>query len=305
MSEPAPPGLANDAPVRAAPALTPEAIAAVLADFQAWLTAAVDGGKFDTCRTGPAEVPIDMHTLLGQFVALRHEVNLQTRATRAQQEHNAETLRQLTAALEALAATPQAAEGDAEGAVQPLLKTLVDLHDALTVGGREIGRVQEVVTPLLQKLTDLAVPYPLDEALLRPPPAAAAPSGWRRWFGGGPPAADDAATKKLAATLAAMHAHEKEREQQLRDHLDRVGQMLASLAVGYTMSLQRVERALQQHGLEPMAVVGMAFDPERMEVLDVVHNSGRAPGEVVEEVRRGYVRNGRVFRYAQVRVVKS
>ena len=33
----------------------------------------------------PAE-PVDLHTLLGQFLAVRHEVNLQTKAVRAQQE---------------------------------------------------------------------------------------------------------------------------------------------------------------------------------------------------------------------------
>jgi molecular chaperone GrpE (heat shock protein) len=44
------------------------------------------------------------------------------------------------------------------------------------------------------------------------------------------------------------------------------------------MSLQRIERALRQHGLE------------------VVRTTGE---------RRGYLRNGRVFRYAQVRVAKG
>jgi molecular chaperone GrpE len=109
----------------------------------------------------------------------------------------------------------------------------------------------------------------------------------------------------LVATLAAVHAQETERARHVPELLDRLGQMIASLATGYTMSLQRVERALEQHGLEPMPVVGTPFDPERMEVLEVVHNAGRPAGEVVDEVRRGYLRAGRVFRYAQVRVAKS
>ena len=77
------------------------------------------------------------------------------------------------------------------------------------------------------------------------------------------------------------------------------------LATGYTMSRQRVERALQQHGLEPIPAVGEPFDPEQMEVLEVVTDSGRTSGEVVEEVRRGYLWNGRIFRFAQVRVAKT
>ena len=71
------------------------------------------------------------------------------------------------------------------------------------------------------------------------------------------------------------------------------------------MSLQRVERALQQQGLEAIPAAGQPFDPERMEVVAVVADSGRPSGEVVEEVRRGYLWRGRVFRYAQVSVAKS
>ena len=71
------------------------------------------------------------------------------------------------------------------------------------------------------------------------------------------------------------------------------------------MSLQRLERALQHHGLEAIPCVGRPFDPERMEVLEVVADTGRPANEVLDEVRRGYLWNGRVFRYAQVRVARS
>src|SRR5262249_42813353 len=80
---------------------------------------------------------------------------------------------------------------------------------------------------------------------------------------------------------------------------------LGSLVTGYRMGLQRVERALEQQGLEPILVTGTPFDPERMEVLEAVADTGRPPGEVIEEVRRGYLWRGRVFRFAQVRVARS
>jgi molecular chaperone GrpE len=85
---------------------------------------------------------------------------------------------------------------------------------------------------------------------------------------------------------------------------ERVGQLVTSLVAGYTMSLQRVERALQQYGLEVMECVGQRFDPERMEAVEVVTDSGRASSEVIEVVRRGYLWRGKVFRFAQVRVAK-
>jgi hypothetical protein len=67
--------------------LTPEAIDAVLAEFRGWLTAIAQAS---VPTTPPLEETLDLHTLLSQFTALRHEVNLQTKATRAQQQQNSE-----------------------------------------------------------------------------------------------------------------------------------------------------------------------------------------------------------------------
>src|SRR5579871_4197592 len=118
MPEFPPPGIAQDASDRAASALTPDAVALVLADFRDWLTALRtpppppsptrgEGVPFAPSPLvgeggGGGETPIDLHTLLGQFLAVRQEINLQTRAVRAQQEQNAETLRQLALALDSL-----------------------------------------------------------------------------------------------------------------------------------------------------------------------------------------------------------
>jgi molecular chaperone GrpE (heat shock protein) len=41
-----------------------------------------------------------------------------------------------------------------------------------------------------------------------------------------------------------------------------------------------------------------------MEVVEVVAASGRPAGEVIDEIRRGYIWNDTIFRYAQVRVAK-
>src|SRR5690242_15617556 len=97
MSEAAPQGVAQGDAISRPPALTPERIEGVLADFRAWLQ--------ETALPPPSPPggePIDLHTLLAQFTALRHEVHLQTRAARAQQEQAAETLRQFGETLSAL-----------------------------------------------------------------------------------------------------------------------------------------------------------------------------------------------------------
>jgi molecular chaperone GrpE len=228
---------------------------------------------------------IDLHTLLSQFIALRHEVNLQTKAVRGQQDQNAETLKQLGQALQALRqsqSTEESADQQAqEERLRPLLKALVDLYDALAPAEREVNRVSQAILPALDQLTQLAEPVPAA------PPRR---SFWARLFGG--------------RERPAGGPQDPDRRRQAGQAVDRVRLLLGSLLTGYTMSLKRVERALQQQGLEPIPCTGQPFDPERMEVVEVVPDSGRPAGEVLEEVRRGYLWRGRIFRYAQVKVAK-
>ena len=91
-----------------------------------------------------------------------------------------------------------------------------------------------------------------------------------------------------------------------RDSAERVRQLLASLVTGYTMSLQRIERALRQHGLEaiPTAWASRSI-PSHGSAWRWSPTAAGRRARCVEEVRRGYLWNGRVFRYAQVRVARS
>jgi molecular chaperone GrpE len=262
----------------------------VLDDFRSWLAEALAPAPPD--GAGAAEPPpVDLHTLLGSFLALRHEVNLQTRAVRGQQEQNAQTLQQLTEALEALRSVQSQAQQGRDEPLRPLLTTLVELHDALARAGREVQRGEDALGLLLDQAA--AALGPAAEETPAPPRAS---SLWARWFGGGTPA---------AGAEQEWRAREAERARQAQEALGRVRQGLGALVTGYTMSLQRLERALARHGLETIPAVGQPFDPERMEVVEGVPGSGRPAGEVLEEVRRGYLWNGRIFRYAQVRVAKG
>src|SRR5262245_55684459 len=146
MSEPAPSSVAGQPASNGQEGLTAEAIESVLADFRTWLQ------HQPTPATQPApdaESPVDLHTLLAQFIALRHEVNLQTRATRAQQEQNVVTLEDLRAALDLLRRSQEGAkQADRESQdeiMRPLLKTLIDVNDALALAEREVRRLRENV----------------------------------------------------------------------------------------------------------------------------------------------------------------
>jgi molecular chaperone GrpE len=229
---------------------------------------------------------IDLHTLLGQFAALRHEVNLQTKAVRSQQEQNAQTLAALQAAL---AQGPPRTDDNDMG--QRHARTLVEIYDALALAAREAKRMRDTISA--QVTANVTEERPTD-----PAPRVDRPSFFARLFG----AADQSET---IAALRRDLAAGSERLAEARRSAERVRGLLDSLLTGYTMSLQRLERALQQNELEPIQCVGEPFDPERMEALEVVIGSGGMLGEVIEEVRRGFMRGGRVFRYAQVRVAKN
>lgn len=296
MSESAPPFVSGDLADRATETLTPAAIETVLADFRSWLQQA---GVAAAAVPFPEETaPPDLHTLLSQFVALRHEVNLQTKAARAQQEQTSETLQQLRQTLTTLdhtqVALEQSRKQEQRDLLRPLLKTLVDLHDALSLAIREVARLQEV-------LRNLAWLIPPEEEYLfskLPRPVELFRQWWTKWVDRGK--TESRAEAERQSRLQAR----REQQQRFRETVERIRQMVESFLVGYTMGLQRVQRAFTQHGLEAFDCLGQAFDPERMEVVEAVASSDRPTGEVLEEVRRGYLWQGHVFRYAQVKVAK-
>jgi molecular chaperone GrpE len=241
-----------------------DTIETLLAGFRAWLQAHPDA----EAEPFVPEPALDLSALLTPFVALRHEVNLQTKASRAQLEQNAQALDQLRQALDALR-RPAPAPAATDDLLRPLLKTLIDVHDALTLACREILRSRENLPP---------------EAA--PPAVRARLPWWARWLG-----------LQARVDEALRAAPPRTDTARLRDKVD-------AMCTGYEMSLQRLERALQQQGLEQIACVGEPFDPETMEVAEVVRDPQRAGTEVIGELRPGYRWRGRLLRYAQVRVAR-
>src|ERR1700733_12298244 len=84
--------------------MTPEAIEGVLAEFRTWLA---DLNSPVTASSEPSPPGVDLFTLVGQFTALRHDVNMQTKAARAAVEQTSEVLRfQAAAAPKPIAGMP-------------------------------------------------------------------------------------------------------------------------------------------------------------------------------------------------------
>jgi len=224
-----------------------------LSDFRAWLSAlAVPPPAPDI--EPPA---VELAEVVAQFTALRHDVNLQTKAVRAATEQTAAVVAKLPA--------PSA---EKLPDVKPLLKSVIDIADALLTARKQVAKAMDAVEPLANEL---------DEPVVAP----ARPGFFARLFGAKPTAgpAPSAAATKLAP-------------------------LLAGLADGYAISLRRVEAVLSQYGLIAIGCEGEPFDPEVMEAIEQVASADHAPRIVVEEVRRGYHLNGTLHRFAQVKVAR-
>jgi len=269
MSDPAAPG---DAPGADRGPVGVEEVERVLADFRGWLLAEGQGargkGQDESSPSGlaprpmPLAPPTDLFALIGQFTALRHEVNLQTKAARAAVEQNADVLRQLADRDDEPEPEPEAEATDDDDALRPAVKAVIDIADALALSHRQAERLRDSAAALLK--ADAAPPAP--------------PGFFARLFGAAP-----------AATPP---------------DLDALRKLAAGVADGYALSIRRVERLLPTWDVEAIRCTNEEFDPELMEVVEVVADSGLEPGTVVEEVRPGYRWRGRLFRFAQVKVAR-
>jgi molecular chaperone GrpE len=260
-----------------------------LADFRVWLT------DLAAAPPPPAEPPpVDLHTLVAQFTALRHEVNLQTRAARTSIEQTGQALEQLESAVEELRERPATDEDE----LVPLLKAMVDVYDNLALALRQVERQRAAIEQPLAELEAGTDVLDLRGKEMKPGPVVIRPTFWWRLFGGG------AVKPPRGAELDAMLKEVDARRERTAEAARLVRSSFDGLIAGYRMSVARADRAIEQAGLDVIAAAGEAFDPELMEAVEVVGNTGRPASEVIEEVRRGYLRGDVVFRYAQVKVAR-
>jgi len=71
---------------------------------------------------------------------------------------------------------------------------------------------------------------------------------------------------------------------------------------GVKLSIDQINSAFKEEGIEKIETVGRDFDPNSMEA---VHTTTGEEGKVVEELRSGYTLFGQVLRPAQVAVGKG
>ena len=90
----------------------------------------------------------------------------------------------------------------------------------------------------------------------------------------------------------------------LRGLRARFGQrpVLESLAEGNGLALERLDDALRRLDVHEIPSQGKSFDPRMMRAVAVEAASAAPPGTVLEVFRAGYTADGRVLRFAEVKV---
>ena len=93
----------------------------------------------------------------------------------------------------------------------------------------------------------------------------------------------------------------------LRGLRARLGQrpVLAALVEGTALARERLDDALRRLDVHEIACHGEAFDPTLMRAVEVVAAADAPPGTVLEVFRPGYTSNGRVLRFAEVKVART
>ena len=213
---------------------------------------------------------VGLYRLVEEFTALRHELKLQTKSTRGLQEQTEALVSALRQAIEQFRAVEPREAQAAWAASKPLAEALADLDEALDRGRVEIEKARRrlVEEPAVEVVAALDALFVRQSWLRRP---------WVRSY------------------------HEQAREIVLRQGPEARRPLFDALLEGYGLIQARLRRAMGAEQLRRIDCVGHPVDPELMTVVEVVDDPERPPGQVVEEVRRGYTWRGRVLRYAEVR----
>jgi molecular chaperone GrpE len=247
---------------------------ALLDQFRQWLDdARAEAAALPPVEAGDVEPEVGLYRLTEEFTALRHEVKLQTKSARGLQEEAENLLAGLRQAIELFRAVEPREAQAATRASQPLAEALAELDDALDRGRAEADKARR------RLLDEAAASFTADLETLE----ASQPWYRRRWLRG---------------------YHEEVRAVVERRAIQPYQTVLAALDEGYDLVQARLRRVLAAQQIERIACVGRPVDPARMTVVAIVDAPGLPPGQVVEEIRRGYTWRGQVLRFAEVRAAR-
>lgn len=249
---------------------------ALLDRFRSWLRDANAAPAWDDEPYSAEDdgETIGLYRLAEEFTALRQEVKLQTKGTRGLQEQAEALLPPLRQAIEHFRSVEPREAQAVWSAYKPMAEALADLDEALVRGRAEIEKARR---------------HLVDEAAANLAAALDKRHATQGWFA----RRRTRAYHQLVREVVLQHGPESNRP------------FFNALLEGYGLIQSRLARVMNAEQIERIPTVGQAVDPERMMVIEIVDDSGRRSGEVVDEVRSGYTWRGRVLRYAEVRAARS
>jgi molecular chaperone GrpE len=74
---------------------------------------------------------------------------------------------------------------------------------------------------------------------------------------------------------------------------------------GVELIAAKLQDLLQKRGVRPIEVIGADFDPNVHQAVTYEQSPGYRDGQIVAELRRGYMMNDRLLRPAMVKVAKA
>ena len=242
----------------------------LLNQFRDWLTEARDEAA---TLAGPRHPSTGLFDLVESFTALRQELKLQTKSTRALHDSTESALVGLNAAIDEFHAIPSHEAEAAKAAERPLVESLADVCESLDRGRRGIEGARQLMQSAAPQVSEI-----IDAEVARR-------SFWARQ-----------ACRLFAGTL----------KTRLEEHITASQEpALNSLLEGYSLIQQRLRRAMMSHGVERIECVGRAVDVHCMTVVEVVDDPEQAAGTVTEEIRPGFLWRGEVLRFAEVKAVRK
>lgn len=255
-----------------------ENVEQILQQFRGWLEqarqeSAVANGDPVAGIEQPPRVGLDR--LVEEFTALRHEIKLQTRSSRSLEERLEASLALLAESAAALRSATPRENSAASAAGKAFALALAELDEALERGREQWEKGAEqligaAVSPLSARLGEL--------------------HATQSWWGRRKTAGFLQQARRLIGDLEAQAREERRRRYQ-------------AVADGYALIQQRLAKSMAAAGVLRIRAVGQMVDPEQMIVVEVAEGEG-PPGQVVEEIRRGYTWQGQLLRPAEVRALR-
>lgn len=78
-----------------------------------------------------------------------------------------------------------------------------------------------------------------------------------------------------------------------------------NIADGLIMLKKQSSNLLESLGVKKMESIGKKFDPMLHEAIEIVETEDKPEGTIIEEIRSGYVMNGKLLKPAQVKVSRG